>query len=818
MKKYFILIFVFILIFFITIDVEAKEVKSGTYKIVSANDESKLLVEQNGNIELGDNSSSNKEWNIYSDGSAYYIKSKIDNNYVIDLQGAKIANNTNVQVYKSNGTSAQKWKLNDAGSGYYYITSILGNYNIDVVGGNSKIGTNIQIYKNNETKAQKWKLVRIDQKEKVIEDGTYIVKCKNNLSNVVDLSGAKTSNFTNIGTYFNNYTWAQVWNFKYKDGYYIINAYLDDDKVIDIASAKYKNSTNIQLYQNNGTNAQKFIINSNGDGTYSINSYDGLWSVDIKGASTNSGTNIQLYQSNGTDAQKYVFEKVNIDPIETGYYTIDSLVDNNMVVGVNNSALYNKKNVDLRNKTNHNYVKWYIKKEKYDIYTILNADNTKYALDVLGGSNVSGANVQVYKANGTSAQKWVIRKNDDNTYRIINIASGKLLDISGAKKDEGTNIQIYDSNETVAQKFEFTKTEISKYIRAYDDGKYIIKSNIDNNKVLDIASASKNNNANVQVYASNSTNAQVWKLEYIEDGIYIIRSLINPKLVLTANSNNAVSAKYTGSDTQKWYLDKNSNFTTIINMSSGKYLNIDSTMPANSTNVSLSDTITDKNKFVLSSFTGKIKYKGVDISKHNTITSWEQLASQIDFAVLRIGYGGDATSQDDPKFLSYVQACEQYNIPYAVYVYSYAVDDSEAVDESNHMLRQIRNNGAKPNLATQVYYDQEDTTYVDQTKISNATRTSMVNTFCNRMKSSGYKCGVYASKSWLEGMLDINAIKPTHEVWVAQWPGYSTFTQGLANSTSYQKTSYSIWQFSGSGNLSGVSGRIDLDIGYNIFD
>ena len=846
-KKILILI---ILLFAFTIKVDAAEIKIGTYKIVSGLDNNKILVEKNNNIVLGtDKDTGNILWDIYSTGTTYYIRSHKNNNYSIDLSGAIASNGRNIQLYKKNTSKAQIWKFNYQSNEYYQITTVLGNYNLDVKGANSNSGTNIQLYKNNTSKAQIWKFVRVDKPQKTIEDGTYIIKSSNS-NFVFDLVGAKTDNKTNIQLYSNNFSWAQVWNIKYENGYYRITSYLDKNKSLDITGAKFKIKNNIELYQSNSSLAQKFLIEKKGN-NYNITSFDGLWSIDVVGSSFKNGVNIQLYGRNTSNAQKFTFEKVNIDPLKTGSYFIYSKVADNKVVGVNNPATYNNKNVDLRKKENRNYNKWYIKKIKDDIYTIASGENNNFVLDVAGAKKEDGTNVQLYKANGKNNQKWSIRKNDDGTYKIISIDSGKSLDVKGGKSEDGTNIQVYSANTSKAQKFEIETTTLSKYSRAYDDGKYIIKSNINKNMVVDLYGGYKDNNTNIETYSSNSSKAQLWTLNYLGDGEYVIRSAVNPNLVLSFVNNNVVSAKYTGSNNQKWYFDKSGDITNIINMSNGKYLYINSNKPANKTNISLSDKVSNQTKFVLEKYTSTIKYKGIDISVHNSITSWDKISKAVDFVVIRAGFSDEVLDTDktdryeDKKYIENVKNCEKYNIPYALYLYSYAnkLNDSDnpsynkgagssADSEANHMIKlisKIKKLGFTPTLSTKVYYDQEEdkvyTTIRDYYKESNSNHsktkillTNMVNRFCSKLNKQGYKCGVYSSSYWLDYNLNVKDIANNYAIWVAQWPGYNTFDKGLNNKTSYTTTAHKIWQFSSEGSVSGISGDVDMDIGYNIFD
>lgn len=70
---------------------------------------------------------------------------------------------------------------------------------------------------------------------------------------------------------------------------------------------------------------------------------------------------------------------------------------------------------------------------------------------------------------------------------------------------------------------------------------------------------------------------------------------------------------------------------------------------------------------------------GVDVSQWQGDINWAQAkASGVQFALIRAGYGGNISSQDDKTFLQNVRGCIDNNIPFGVYVYSYAVDASEA--------------------------------------------------------------------------------------------------------------------------------------------
>ena len=81
---------------------------------------------------------------------------------------------------------------------------------------------------------------------------------------------------------------------------------------------------------------------------------------------------------------------------------------------------------------------------------------------------------------------------------------------------------------------------------------------------------------------------------------------------------------------------------------------------------------------------------GVDVSKHNGDIDWETLKPNIDYAIIRIGYGDNIVSQDDEKWYRNANECTRLGIPFGVYIYSYATSTAQASSEADHVLRLIQ--------------------------------------------------------------------------------------------------------------------------------
>ncbi|MBM6972132.1 glycosyl hydrolase, partial [Mordavella massiliensis] len=83
--------------------------------------------------------------------------------------------------------------------------------------------------------------------------------------------------------------------------------------------------------------------------------------------------------------------------------------------------------------------------------------------------------------------------------------------------------------------------------------------------------------------------------------------------------------------------------------------------------------------------------KGIDVSQWNGDVDWGTVKNtDVDYAIIRCGYGMDQTNQDDPKWKSNADACTAYDIPFGVYIYSYADTVERAVSEAKHVLRLVK--------------------------------------------------------------------------------------------------------------------------------
>lgn len=173
--------------------------------------------------------------------------------------------------------------------------------------------------------------------------------------------------------------------------------------------------------------------------------------------------------------------------------------------------------------------------------------------------------------------------------------------------------------------------------------------------------------------------------------------------------------------------------------------------------------------------------EGIDISEFNGDVNIAAMKGKIDFVIIRCGYGGNYSYQDDKRYRENVRKCQAAGIPFGVYLYSYARNRAMALDEAEHALRLLE--GLTPLYG--VWYDLEDRTLPGNEKL-----TENCLAFYGRLTQAGYYCGLYSSISW---MLDrLSSPRLAHiDRWVAQWTG------------ELQYPGAGIWQYTDRGLING---------------
>ena len=450
---------------------------------------------------------------------------------------------------------AHKGTLTD-GKTYVFAAGNAARKVWDVAGGSSRKGANVQIYGSNMTKAQRW-LVR--------EDANGFLTFINVGSGLVlDVSGGKATSGRNVQQWISNGTRAQKWiAVEAEDGSISLHSALDFDFVLDVAGGGTSNGANVQLYKSNQTVAQTFyaydvnpVVEPAGqtieDGVYYFAS-DGS-SLEVRGASAKSGAALQANSKRESAAQAF---RVTYDSA-SGYYTIASLVSG-MLIDADYGSVVPGGAIHLYGSLDN--VGTYIKNRLWsfepsgDGFVIKNAANG-LCLSFEGSTAVTSQDASVWTLAKTSRYTWTQADADsfaaasgmqiaDGTYALcMSAAPRRVIDVSGGSSANSANIQIYATNNTNAQRWDIKNV----YGNDGQPTGYVTIARAGRASLLDVSGGNKKSGANVQQYRKNGTAAQRWIPVKQADGSYVFYSGLGRNLVLDVSGGSTSN----GANVQVW--------------------------------------------------------------------------------------------------------------------------------------------------------------------------------------------------------------------------------------------------------------------------
>lgn len=193
---------------------------------------------------------------------------------------------------------------------------------------------------------------------------------------------------------------------------------------------------------------------------------------------------------------------------------------------------------------------------------------------------------------------------------------------------------------------------------------------------------------------------------------------------------------------------------------------------------------------------------GIDVSKWNKEIDWEKVkAAGVDFAIIRCAYRGSSTGAlvEDPYFKKNIEGATKAGIQVGVYFFTQAVNVTEAMEEASIAVSLVKDYP----LAYPIFIDTEGAgANARAANLDVETRTEVCRTFCETVEAAGYNAGVYASKNWFNKNLDTTKLS-NYYTWLAEYKGEATY-----------EGNYEFWQYTSSGKVDGINGRVDLNVGY----
>lgn len=186
---------------------------------------------------------------------------------------------------------------------------------------------------------------------------------------------------------------------------------------------------------------------------------------------------------------------------------------------------------------------------------------------------------------------------------------------------------------------------------------------------------------------------------------------------------------------------------------------------------------------------------GIDVSQWQGTIDWAKVKPQIDFALLRAGYGDTLSypNQIDTQWARNYSECKRLGIPVGVYFYSYATTTAMAEREADSCIALLKGK----QFEYPIYYDVEEMSIFKTGKTN-----EIIKAFCDKMEKAGYWVGIYIYRSAAQSYLS-ETTRNRYAMAIAEYGPKLNYSGQCG-----------VWQNSSTMRYNGISGNVDHDYCY----
>ncbi len=202
-----------------------------------------------------------------------------------------------------------------------------------------------------------------------------------------------------------------------------------------------------------------------------------------------------------------------------------------------------------------------------------------------------------------------------------------------------------------------------------------------------------------------------------------------------------------------------------------------------------------------------VSHMGIDVSKYQGSIDWEKVAADgVEFVFLRLGLRGYESGKlvEDETFQANIQGALAHGIKVGVYFFSQAVTEAEAVEEANFVLERI----APYQIDCPVVFDVEKvgSSTARMNQLTPQERTNVTIAFLDTIEAAGYKSMFYHNMETALLLLELERLE-NYDKWFAYY-----------GEDLYYPYAYGVWQYSEKGSVNGISGEVDMNIAFKMWD
>lgn len=192
---------------------------------------------------------------------------------------------------------------------------------------------------------------------------------------------------------------------------------------------------------------------------------------------------------------------------------------------------------------------------------------------------------------------------------------------------------------------------------------------------------------------------------------------------------------------------------------------------------------------------------GIDVSTWQGKIDWKKVkAAGINFVMIRCGYRGMDSGEItlDNRFLDNIKGATANNINVGVYFFSMAKNKNEAIEEAKWVVNLIKDYDISYPVAI-------DTEIFNRNRLKGVSYSTLTNNaiaFCDYIKSKGYTPMIYSYANAFNKYFD-TAKFANYRLWLALYNDVNTY-----------KGRHHMWQYTSSGSVPGITGRVDMNVSY----
>lgn len=536
----------------------------GTYVATSSKDAAKAVAIAGTAVQLdGFSAKDSQRWTVSHDAKGYVTLTQGSSGKVLEAVGGKAGDGTRLQASRASGSWAQKWIAVKGRDGSFTLVSALDRAKVvECRNGWTQAGNPLQLYTANGTVAQTWSFKSVDavsaglkalaaRYRGALADGTYaFVGGSASHRKVLEVAGGSTADGANVQIYTSNGTPAQRWRVTHDADGFVTLTSVRSGRALEVAGGYAAMGRNVQQWAGNGTAAQKWVLVLQADGSLQILSalWEGL-ALDIVDGRLANGVNVRVWSPNGAPAQSWHAVSGTVsgnveagkDVLEKGIWgSISSKESAGRVIGISGSSTADDATAQagadygiLSQDFSFEWVDGY--------YRILNAKSGR-ALSLAAADVIPGGGLVQRTRSSDALQLFRATLNDDGSFTLVNKATGHAIAITGSS----LSVAVPDGSAS-------QHLMLGKRTYLISEGFFTIAL-ATGSSVLDVANGSTDDGGGVQVYGSNGTFSQKWRISRVQgrDNVYTIEALNSGKR-LSVLSNGQVRQQLASSSTaQQW--------------------------------------------------------------------------------------------------------------------------------------------------------------------------------------------------------------------------------------------------------------------------